>query len=801
MKQLLPVFGLAFSLLVSFAGSVHAQWTWLYPRPQGHTLYDVEFLTDSIAIAVGENATVMVTNDGGTTWSVSPKTNDLTTALHAVTAIDATTAVAVGADGVVLRTVDAGLTWTLQPSGTTEDLGSVDAVGSLVVIAGDGMWRSIDGGQSWTPVLTGYAFTDIDVVSPTLAFAVSAFPEVLLKSTDGGQTWSPKGFPYLEDPRVAFADVQNGVVSSAFGSSVIYYFTADGGQTWVERSGPPVDVHDAQSAKEIIMVDAQTVLFAGSGGGCDPSFVCFSYGPLARTTDGAATWDEVSASRPLFGMDRNSSGTVLAVGEAGAVWRWFPSVVLEQIGGAQYDGAFTTAMSFADPSTGMVNSLNFLVGGGPTETLTLRTSNAGATWTGNKFFAVVLNDLCHARGSNPAAYAVGRVQINGVFYTGVFKATDNGATWPVLWGQTPYVQMSAIEFANATHGVAVGSNGRALVIDNDVVTPVTVPSPGTLLGVAFADPSVAVAIGVSGLFRTTDGGMTWVNVPAPAGVRDEIAFASPTVGIAVGSNGILRSTDAGLTWQPVVSSAGTGLFKVAFASSTYGMIVGNLGTFMETTDAGESWTVIPTPTSVGFVDLMCFGPRHAVLASSNLGVFEYREDAVPTFFSSFEVSSRDFAAELRWSVGDDTNLQEFRVVRDDRVVATLERASRAYKDEAVRAGTSYQYVLVAVDRDGSFTQSQPVSVTIPRAAVALLPNVPNPFNPTTTISFTVPAKMPVQLTVHDVTGRVVATLLDGVRDAGMHSLTWDATGVASGVYFTKLRAGKTEVSQKMVLLK
>jgi hypothetical protein len=61
--------------------------------------------------------------------------------------------------------------------------------------------------------------------------------------------------------------------------------------------------------------------------------------------------------------------------------------------------------------------------------------------------------------------------------------------------------------------------------------------------------------------------------------------------------------------------------------------------------------------------------------------------------------------------------------------------------------------------------------------------------------------MTVQLTVHDVSGRVVATLVDGVRDAGMNTIRWNADGMASGVYFTKLRAGKTEASQKMVLLK
>jgi hypothetical protein len=60
----------------------------------------------------------------------------------------------------------------------------------------------------------------------------------------------------------------------------------------------------------------------------------------------------------------------------------------------------------------------------------------------------------------------------------------------------------------------------------------------------------------------------------------------------------------------------------------------------------------------------------------------------------------------------------------------------------------------------------------------------------------------VTISVHDVSGRVVAVLVDEVREPGVHTIAWNAQGAAaSGVYFAKLRAGKTEVSRKMVLLK
>jgi C1A family cysteine protease len=88
----------------------------------------------------------------------------------------------------------------------------------------------------------------------------------------------------------------------------------------------------------------------------------------------------------------------------------------------------------------------------------------------------------------------------------------------------------------------------------------------------------------------------------------------------------------------------------------------------------------------------------------------------------------------------------------------------------------------------------------------LAPVRPNPFNPTTTISFTLPSDGPVHLAVYDVRGRLVATLAEGEHEAGEHGLTWhgrDARGieVGSGVYFLRLEAGGTTATRKMVLVK
>ncbi|MCX6641372.1 MAG: right-handed parallel beta-helix repeat-containing protein [bacterium] len=83
----------------------------------------------------------------------------------------------------------------------------------------------------------------------------------------------------------------------------------------------------------------------------------------------------------------------------------------------------------------------------------------------------------------------------------------------------------------------------------------------------------------------------------------------------------------------------------------------------------------------------------------------------------------------------------------------------------------------------------------------LYTNFPNPFNASTTFHFDLPQAGKVRLAVYDVSGREVAVLVDGWREAGVHKLTFNAAGLASGVYVYRLTAGEFNASGKMVLLK
>jgi hypothetical protein len=85
--------------------------------------------------------------------------------------------------------------------------------------------------------------------------------------------------------------------------------------------------------------------------------------------------------------------------------------------------------------------------------------------------------------------------------------------------------------------------------------------------------------------------------------------------------------------------------------------------------------------------------------------------------------------------------------------------------------------------------------------LALQPASPNPFNPVTTLRFSVPSSQRARLAIYDVAGRLVELLVDDVVSAGTHSYVWEARGVASGVYFYKLTTAEGVEVKRMTLLK
>jgi len=87
------------------------------------------------------------------------------------------------------------------------------------------------------------------------------------------------------------------------------------------------------------------------------------------------------------------------------------------------------------------------------------------------------------------------------------------------------------------------------------------------------------------------------------------------------------------------------------------------------------------------------------------------------------------------------------------------------------------------------------------SAFTLLQNYPNPFNPATTVAFNLEKSSLLQLEVYNLTGQKVATLASGLWPAGMHQISWEATGMPTGVYIARLQANGQTQTRRLILAK
>ncbi len=118
----------------------------------------------------------------------------------------------------------------------------------------------------------------------------------------------------------------------------------------------------------------------------------------------------------------------------------------------------------------------------------------------------------------------------------------------------------------------------------------------------------------------------------------------------------------------------------------------------------------------------------------------------------------------------------------------------------VRATAAPDYRIIEAQGETSYARLTGGS-SLRGSEPELYATYPNPFNPVTKITYWLPQKAHVRLTVYDVAGRLVARLVDDERDSGEHTVGWHADDLPSGVYFCRLEVGNFSEQRKVMLLK
>lgn len=179
------------------------------------------------------------------------------------------------------------------------------------------------------------------------------------------------------------------------------------------------------------------------------------------------------------------------------------------------------------------------------------------------------------------------------------------------------------------------------------------------------------------------------------------------------------------------------------------------------------------------------------------------------------VSGSDFI--VRWKAVPDEDVRYYAVyrspVQDFDVAGMTPHATIAdtsFTDVGVIGGTTYYYRITAIDFSGNQSlSSEPIGTTIVGVEnvgslptqFALYQNFPNPFNPATQIAYDVPTESHVSIILYNALGQEVRTIFDSRQTPGRHIVAFDASGLASGLYFYKMTAGEHVSIRKMNFVK
>jgi hypothetical protein len=342
----------------------------------------------------------------------------------------------------------------------------------------------------------------------------------------------------------------------------------------------------------------------------------------------------------------------------------------------------------------------------------------------------------------------------------------------------------------------------------------------------FKDTSI-ILIGDNGtgIFKSTDYGLTWSQKYYTSGEIPTISVDDTHRRIAwatkwSGGGGLLKSTDYGETWALQPTFNGISMWGVNVQPSDGNVVIANSystspGSW-RSINGGASWTPISIPS-----------PGYQVVSVDSMTEFAaqgggfYKLDApwfVPVELTSFYSQLVDRDVILNWTTATELNNQGFDVEYslDNQSFSkigfvpgfgtTSEMKSYSFRVSDIQSGVQY-YRIKQIDFDGTSTIYNSVEVTgsLPNTFV-LDQNHPNPFNPSTTISFSLPLEAKVNIKLFNMLGQEVAQITDKDFQAGIHSVDFNAASLSSGAYIYTLEAiglnGEIfKSSRKMLLLR
>lgn len=658
---------------------------------------------------------------------------------------------AVGEHGTCMKSTNGGTNYNFLNIGTESDLyAAVVITTSIYVVCGaTGIYRTMNSGNSWQNVVNNTKLYSVGYNSGNIISTGDMGR--CYRSTDNGASFILNVINPAIDFYAAYLSAGFGLVAGTGGA---IYVTTNNGTSWLpEVSGT------TQTIKSIAIINYTNAAAVGNGG------------LFIKTTDQGQHWSTTPTGTTqnlhsiIEGCD---SLELIAVGDYGLILRSTDF-------GQTWTPASTPGNAGVDAVA--IDESHHMYAYGE-DGITWESSDCGMTWynpnapiTEEQINTEIVPRQTIGLDHNAAGDTIYLAGNHGA----ILKTTNQGANWTALNSGTADKINSGYFISNQTGWVCTDNGSIRKTTDGGASWVNQITAGIQLNTVFFINSTTGLSAGSSGIIRrTTNSGTNWVTAANISFHVYGITFIDASTGIAVCETGyIFRTTNGGLNWSQVNNGSGSqGLLSVSFANSTTGVASGSSGTMFRTTDAGLTWNLV-TPITGNILWCINFADANTGYAcGSNLfnnGSILKTTNAGATWF--------------RQNSGTNKTLYAIVPLSGDIVIASGEKGN-----------------IIKTTNGGNPIGVQTISSEVPKQFL-LQQNYPNPFNPNTVIRFQIKGNGLAKLTVYDILGREVETLVNEFLKPGSYEVDWNALNNPSGVYFYKLVTGGFSETKKMVLLK
>ena len=720
------------------------QWQWVAPYPPRLEAYSVDVVGDNAYFWCAGNL-VMSVSDGGTTFNV----------------------------GQYATTEDVGLGCC-----NNHGIAFADSLIGYVTDIAYGQFRTNDGGRTWTGAGSAYSgFEMVDFGSSSVGWKVGEGGTH--RTSNGGVSWVPVQELYstggifssiysLDENRVwVMKSFYNGRPTE--GS---IWYSDDSGSSWTTVNTGIISDEENQITYYTMRINPSGIGFAAGSiyrpaPGTRESFVL-------KTNDSGTSWSYTSLPDEQWEEIISISDSIwLLAGNSGS----YPDAepILRRT--TDMGGTWVLSTPFTSLNYNRLYSAAYLQSSNKAIVITSQgiyeSSDMGGTFsriTSDRDLVVTDVSLDKRPPSTSEQVVIAKTTYSRVY----LLSTDGGSVWRRM--EIPASIGSEIWGTRIVQGqIFMITNQTSLHRSTDLgVSWDRLDVPGYALRALDVYDSTTIAVqSYQNLFTSSDAGTTWMSAPFPGTMwLNESSIITPGEVVAVGgfygptsTKGIIyRTTDNGLSWR--IEDTQTQMHLVSMIDESIGFAMAEDQLF-KTTNSGSTWFPSYSATDYYNLETFCFeSVTHGILrrAYSTLETFDGGISWQPASFGlPIEYPTYKMGYNIR---GD------FLVATNGRLVVLI-----AGGDKPI---------------ENSFTKpSTPV----------LYQNHPNPFNPLTTISFFLPVGGLVEITVYDVLGQRVKMILNEMLEGGDHSVPFDGSDLASGIYFFQLRTQSTVKIGKMVLVR